>query len=139
MIKIKNVMSYVYDELTKLAPTYFEDMDRKEDGSIDVNETSIVYNIDGMFQFTDNKARSEVPLTLDIWYLKKDTFEVEDLVFTIDKLFVDSIQRIDGSIFKFSKPEDFVINISDDGTGDKRTGSNIRRKRVNLLINYYKY
>lgn len=131
-MKIRNLMDYIYKELSKFAPVYFEDMVREQDGSINVYGTNIVYGFDGMFQLTDNKVRRDIPLSINIWYLAEEVYEVEDMIYLVDKALSDAIVREGDVTFKLEKDSNFLTNIPDD---DIR----LRRKRLRYNVRYYRY
>lgn len=125
-------MGFIYEELSKFAPVFYEDMEREKDGSIKIDDTNIVYNLEGMFELTDNKVRKDIPLLVDIWYLKKDIYDVEDMVYEIDKEINEYIFRSKGLVFRIERSSNYVMNIPDDS-------ENVRRKRINYVVKYYKY
>lgn len=125
-------MNYIYTELSNFATVHYEDMERENDGSINIDDVNIVYNIDGQFKFTENEVRSDIPLIIDIWYPVGGIYEVEDMIYQIDKLFNRRVVRVNGKIFKVNRSENFVMNVPEN---EEELG----RKRVNYSITYYNY
>lgn len=126
MIFIENKLS----EITSL-PVYYEDMIRQEDGSIELKSTNIVYNIEGGYKVADINVRRDVPIIIDVWFLKKDIFSVEDLITEIDNEFSDEVILIDGIIYKVFRDTIFYSNIpeQDEKIGRKRLRYTIRKYR----------
>ena len=125
MIFIENKLS----EITSL-PVYYEDMIRQEDGSIELKSTNIVYNIEGSYDVANMKIRRDIPIIIDIWFLKKDIFSVEDLITKIDNEFSDEVVLIDEEIYKVFRDTIFYSNVPEQ---DK----NIGRKRLRYTIRKY--
>lgn len=126
MIFIENKLS----EITSL-PVYYEDMIRQEDGSIELKSTNIVYNIEGSYDVANMKVRRDVPIIIDVWFLKKDIFSVEDLIDEIDNEFSDEVILIDGIIYKVFRDIIFYSNIPEQ---DEKIG----RKRLRYTIRNYR-
>lgn len=133
MIKIKNIMIFIEEKLSEISslPVYYEDMVRQEDGSIKLNSTNIVYNIEGGYKVADIRVRRDIPIIIDVWYLKKDIFSVEDLITKIDNEFSDEIISIDGNIYKVFRDTIFYSNMpeQDESIGRKRLRYTIRNYR----------
>ena len=125
-------MNFIYDELIEFAPVYYEDMKREKDGSIKLESTNIVYNLEGMYKVSEINVRKDIPLIIDIWHLKEDLFEVEDMIYLIDKKLSDVTVNIDDKAFKISKDTAFRTNVPD-------SDLNIRRKRLRYVIKYYNH
>lgn len=132
MIKIKDIMNYIYENLSQFAPVYYEDMERQEDGSIELKSTNIVYNLEGMYKTTDDRVRKDIPLIIDVWYLKKDLYDIEDMVHEIDKGLSNVSVMVNDKAFKVSRETNYYMNIPDDSL-------NIRRKRLKYLIKYFNH
>lgn len=126
MIFIENKLS----EITSL-PVYYEDMIRQKDGSIELKSTNIVYNIEGSYDVADINVRRDVPIIIDVWFLKKDIFSVEDLITEIDNEFSDEVILIDGIIYKVFRDTIFYSNIPEQ---DEKIG----RKRLRYTIRNYR-
>lgn len=131
-MKIRDIMNFIYNELTEFAPVYHEDMKREKDGSIELKSTNIVYNLEGTYKVPEISVRKDIPLIIDIWHLKKDLFEIEDMIYLIDKKLSGVTVTIDDKVFKISKDTAFRINIPDPDL-------NIRRKRLRYVIKYYNH
>ena len=125
-------MNFIYENLSKHAPTFYEDMVRKSDGSIDIRGTNIVYNVEGMLQLTDNKVRKDIPITIDIWHLSKDLHEIYELMYAIDKDIDGYIFRSDDIVFRIVRDNNYILNVPDDS-------EEIRRKRMSYIIKYYRH
>lgn len=125
MIFIENKLSEI-----SLLPVYYEDMIRQEDGSIELKSTNIVYNIEGSYDVANMKIRRDIPIIVDIWFLKKDIFSVEDLITKIDNEFSDEVVLIDEEIYKVFRDTIFYSNVPEQ---DK----NIGRKRLRYTIRKY--
>lgn len=126
MIFIENKLS----EITSL-PVYYEDMVRQKDGSIELKSTNIVYNIEGSYNVADINVRRDVPIIIDVWFLKKDIFSVEDLIDKIDNEFSEEVILIDGIIYKVFRDIIFYSNIPEQ---DEKIG----RKRLRYTIRNYR-
>jgi hypothetical protein len=131
-MKIRDIMNFIYDELIEFAPVYYEDMKREKDGSIKLESTNIVYNLEGMYKVSEINVRKDIPLIIDIWHLKEDLFEIEDMIYQIDKRLSDVTVNIDDKAFKISKDTAFLTNVPDPDL-------NIRRKRLRYVIKYYNH
>lgn len=126
MIFIENKLSEI-----SLLPICYEDMIRQEDGSIKLESTNIVYNIEGNYNVADINVRRDIPIIIDIWYLKKDIFSVEDLITKIDNEFSDEVILIDEYVYKVFRDTIFYSNIpeQDENVGRKRLRYTIRNYR----------
>lgn len=124
-------MHYVYETLSELGETFFEDLERDEKGHAKIDGIKIVYSMDGVFQLTDNQAKKDIPLVIDIWSRQDEVYEVEDLVSIIDGELDNYVYRTDTLRFMLKKANNWTMNLRDE---DK----NIRRKRMNYVVNYYK-
>lgn len=126
-------MIFIESKLSEISslPVYYEDMIRQEDGSIELKSTNIVYNIEGGYNVADIKIRRDIPIIIDIWFLKKDIFSVEDLVDKIDNEFSDEVILIDGNIYKVFRDIVFYSNIPEQD-------ENIGRKRLRYTIRNYR-
>lgn len=125
-------MDFVYEKLSEFAPVFYEEINREEDGSVNLEKTNIVYNLEGMYELTDNKVRKDIPLSIDIWYLKGDIYDVEDMIYNIDKKLNEVIYRTNDMIFRIERDSNFVVNIPNDS-------KHIKRKMMNYVVKYYKY
>lgn len=125
MIFIENKLSEI-----SLLPVYYEDMIRQNDGSIELKSTNIVYNIEGSYDVANMKIRRDIPIIIDIWFLKKDIFSVEDLITKIDNEFSDEVVIIGEEIYKVFRDTIFYSNVPEQ---DK----NIGRKRLKYTIRKY--
>lgn len=128
---MKELMKYIHSVLSEYdTDARYQDLDRKEDGSIDLGDTAIVYNIEGTM-YTGNEARRDIPLSIDIWYRKNKIYEVEDILKNIEEDFVGKVTKVDtGSIFLFDRASSFITNILD-------PNEDILRKRINFNIRHY--
>lgn len=133
MIKIKNIMIFIENKLSEITslPVYYEDMIRQKDGSIELKSTNIVYNIEGSYDVADINVRRDVPIIIDVWFLKKDIFSVEDLIDKIDNEFSEEVILIDGIIYKVFRDIIFYSNIPEQD-------ENIGRKRLRYTIRNYR-
>lgn len=133
MIKIKNIMIFIENKLSEISllPVYYEDMIRQEDGSIELKSTNIVYNIEGSYDVANMRIRRDIPIIIDIWFLKKDIFSVEDLINKIDNEFSEEVILIDGIIYKVFRDIIFYSNIPEQ---DEKIG----RKRLRYTIRNYR-
>lgn len=126
-------MIFIESKLSEISslPVYYEDMIRQEDGSIKLESTNIVYNIEGSYDVANMRIRRDIPIIIDIWFLKKDIFSVEDLVDKIDNEFSDEVILIDGNIYKVFRDIVFYSNIPEQD-------ANIGRKRLRYTIRNYR-
>ena len=124
-------MIFIEEKLSEISalPVYYEDIVRQKDGSIKLKSTNVVYNIEGGYKVTDIKVRRDIPIIIDLWYLKKDIFSVEDLITKIDNEFSEEVVNIDGNIYKIFRDTIFYSNIpeQDETVGRKRLRYTIRK------------
>lgn len=125
-------MFFIENKLSEISllPVYYEDMIRQNDGSIELKSTNIVYNIEGSYDVANMKIRRDIPIIIDIWFLKKDIFSVEDLITKIDNEFSDEVVIIGEEIYKVFRDTIFYSNVPEQ---DK----NIGRKRLRYTIRKY--
>lgn len=128
---MQELMEWIYDKLSTLGDTCFEDLERNEDGKAVINDIKIVYNLTNILQLTDNKVRKDIPLQIDIWSRKEQTLEIENLIEQMDNLLENEVYRSDTLFFIVQKQNSWSLNIKDE---DK----NIRRKQLNYIIRFYK-
>ena len=128
---MKELMNIIYSEVSKVLPIFYEELPREQDGSVKIENPISVYNIEGVYFNTDNEARREIPLTIDIWFRTEDLFKVEDIVEEIDKKITNSIFKAEEKIMKVRRDSVFCMNIDD-------SEMNLRRKRLSFLVDYYK-
>lgn len=128
---MQELMQWLYTKLSIYEDVYFEDIARNEQGEAIINGIKIVYNIPNILQSLNNKVRKDVPLIIDIWGLKEQTLEIETLVEELDKTINEEVYKGDTLFFVIRKQNNWVVNIPDE---DK----NIRRKRLNYTIKFYK-
>lgn len=128
---MQELMEWIYSKLSVIGNVCFEDLERDEQGKVIIDNIKIVYNIPNVLQSLTNKNRKDIPLTIDIWGLKEQTLEIENLVEQIDNSINEEVYRSDTLFFNVQKQNIWAVNISDE---DK----NIRRKRLNYTIRFYK-
>ncbi len=128
---MQELMEWIYSKLSTLGNTYFEDLERDEEGKVIIDDIKIVYNLPNVFQVTDNKARKDIPLQIDIWGRKEQLLEIENLIELLDSTLENEVYRSDTLFFIVQKQNLFSQNINDE---DKY----IRRKRLNYTIRFYK-
>ena len=126
---MKEIMEIIYNLLSTKAPTRYQDLDRRDDGSIKLEETSITYDIGNVLN--SNEARLDLPLSIDIWYRKSDIYIVEGLIEELGDILTDSMIIGEGSLYLFRRAGHYVISIPD-------TGKDILRKQMNFNIEVYK-
>lgn len=130
MIKIKNLMDYLYTKLSMFAPVHFENMERNNEGNIIIEGTNIVYKIEGA-QLTQVESIVDFQLTIDFWYLLEDFYDIENMVLEVDDtIFGKVIKNEDSGTFRIFKSDNFLMNIRDED-------GKIRRKRLNYIVRYY--
>lgn len=128
---MRELIEYIYSKLSIIGDTYFEDLDRDEEGKAIIDDIKIVYNIPNVLKITDNKCRSDIILEIDIWGRKEQTLEIEDLVEKINNELEDEVYRNDKLFFIIKKSNTWILNLKDE---DK----NIRHKRINYIIKLFK-
>jgi len=126
-------MIFIEEKLSEISslPVYYEDIVRQDDGSINLKSTSIVYNIEGSYKVADIKIRRDIPIIIDVWYLKKDIFSVEDLIDKIDNEFSEEVIFVDGNVYKVFRDTVFYSNVPEQD-------ENIGRKRLRYTIRNYR-
>lgn len=124
-------MEFIYSKLSLHGNIYYEDLERDEEGRAIIDNIKIVYNLPNILQSLNNKIRKDIPLTIDIWGRKDQVLEIENLVEQIDKTINDEVYRSNTLFFIVQKQNNWSLNINDE---DK----NIRRKRLNYNIRFYK-
>lgn len=128
---MRQLMEHLHEQLSEYAPVYYEDMIREEDGSIKIDSINIVYDLTSISS-SDNSIKGEIPLIIDIWHPRNRIFDVEDLIDLIDNKFTDSVTNFNnGAVLSILKAPVFYLNIKD-------PDPNIRRKRLNFILHYYK-
>ncbi|MBU5485963.1 hypothetical protein KQI86_16705 [Clostridium sp. MSJ-11] len=128
---MEELMSWIYLKLSSLGDTFFEDLERDEEGKTVIDNIKIVYNLYNILQLTDNKVRKDIPLSIDIWGIKDQVLEIEDLAEEIDKAISDEVYRNNTLFFIVQKANLWTLSLKDE---DK----NIRRKQLNYIIRFYK-
>lgn len=128
---MKDLMDYIYLRLSDFAPVYFEEKARDELGNMDIDETNIIYNLEGFYQVSETRAIIDIPMKVDLWYLAKDFYPAEEIAGRIDDLLDNHIFKLsDKATIKISRDPNFLINVPDEDT-------KIRRKRFSYTIRYY--
>lgn len=128
---MQELMEWIYSKLSALGDTYFEELERNKDGEVFIDDLQIVYNIPNVLKTTDNKARRDIPLQIDIWGRKDQALDIENLIVNIDSTLENEVYRSDTLFFIINKQTTWILNIKDE---DK----NIRRKQLNYTIRLYK-
>lgn len=128
---MQELMESIYSKLSIYGDIYFEDIERNEEGKAIIDDIKIVYNLPNIFQLTNNKARKDIPLQIDIWGREEQVLEIENLIEQIDNLLENEVYRIDTLFFIVQKQNLWVQKINDE---DKH----ITRKRLNYAIRFYK-
>jgi archaellum component FlaC len=128
---MQELMEWIYSKLSIHSKVYFEDLERNEEGEAVIDDIKIVYNIPNILQSLSNKIRKDIPFYIDIWGRKDQVLDIENLVEQLDKSINEEVYRSDTLFFIVQKQNNWVVNITDE---DK----NIRRKRLNYTIRFYK-
>lgn len=128
---MKELMKYIHNKLSVCGEVFFEDIERDSEGYAKIDDIKIVYDLDGVYQLTDNKVKKDIPLTIDIWSRKDQIYDVEDLVEQLDEELEGRVYRSDTLIFTFKRNSIWSLNLRDE---DK----NVRRKQLKYVIKYYK-
>lgn len=128
---MQELMEWIYSKLSIHGNVYFEDLERDEQGKATIDGIKIVYNLPNVLQSLENKVRKDIPLIIDVWGLKEQTLEIENLVEQIDNGINEEVYRSNTLFFIVQKQNNWIQNIEDK---DK----NIRRKRLNYTIRFYK-
>lgn len=128
---MQELMEWIYSKLSLYGNTYFEDLERDEEGKAIIDDIKIIYDLPNILQLTNNKARKDIPLTIDIWGRKDQLLEIENLIEQIDNALESEVYKNDTLFFIVQKQNLWSQKITDE---DKY----IRRKRLNYTIRFYK-
>lgn len=127
---MKELMEWLYDKLSIVGNTCFEDLERDETGKAVIDDIKLVYNISNVLNITDNQTRSDIPLIIDIWGRSEQVIEIESIVEQLEVL-NNEVYRSDKLFFIINKDRLFRLNLDDE---DK----NIRRVQLHFIIRKYK-
>lgn len=128
---MQELMEWIYSKLSIHGDIYFEDLERDEEGKAVIDDIKIVYNMPNILQSLNNKVRKDIPLVIDIWGRNEQVLEIENIVEQINNEINEEVYRSNTLFFIVQKQNNWALNIDDE---DK----NIRRKRLNYSIRFYK-
>jgi aspartyl aminopeptidase len=124
-------MEWIYSKLSIHGQVYFEDLERNEEGKAIIDDIKIVYNIPNIIQSLSNKVRKDIPFYIDIWGRSDQVLEIENITEQLDNEIDEEVYRSNTLFFIVKKQSNWIQNIGDE---DK----NVRRKRLNYNIRFYK-
>lgn len=128
---MEELMKWIYSKLSIYGDVFFEDLERDKHGEAVIDSLKIVYSMPNIMQSSINKTREDIPLIIDILGKNEQVLEIENIIEQINSGINEEVYRSNTLFFIVQKQNNWILKIDDE---DK----NIRRKRLNYNIRFYK-